>query len=82
VRIRTLVLRSSTAPERGPKTLKLLVNKSAISFGDVEAAKDAEFTQVVTLSKEVVGEGRPVALKFVRFTSVNSLHVRVCVELW
>jgi len=77
VRVRTLVLRSSAAPERGPKTLKLLVNKPAISFTDVEDAKDRDFAQVVTLSKEDVRDGRPVALKFVRFTSVNSLHVFV-----
>ena len=78
VRIRTLVLRSAAAPERGPKTLKLLVNKPSISFGDVEGIDDAVFAQVVTLREEDVRDGRPVALKFVRFTSVNSLHVRVC----
>lgn len=77
VRIRTLVLRSSVSPERGPKTLKLLMNKPAISFGDVEDADDGAFAQVVTLREEDVRDGRPVALKFVRFTNVNSLHVRV-----
>lgn len=88
VRVRTLVLRSSVAPERGPKTLKLLMNRPAISFVDVEGADDAAFAQVVTLREEDVREGRPIALKFVRFTSVNSLHVRVCVccvpvaDLW
>lgn len=76
MRIRTLILRSSV-PERGPKTLKLLVNKPAISFGDVEGTNDTVFAQVVTLREEDVRDGRPVALKFVRFTNVNSLHVGV-----
>ncbi|KAG9318285.1 DUF1000-domain-containing protein [Chiua virens] len=77
VRIRTLILRASALPERGPKTLKLLVNKPAISFADVESARDTEFAQVVTLREEDVREGRPVTLKIVRFTSVNSLHIFV-----
>jgi len=77
VRIRTLVLRSTTDPSRGPKTLKLLVNKPAISFADVEGTSDAAFAQVMTLSEQDVRDGRPVALKFVRFTSVNSLHIFV-----
>lgn len=81
MRIRTLILRSAVAPERGPKTLKLLVNKPSISFGDVEGDNDAVFAQVATLREEDVRDGRPLALKFVRFTSVNSLHVRVCVCL-
>jgi hypothetical protein len=82
VRIRTLVLRSAVAPKRGPKTLKLLVNKPSISFGDVDGTDDAAFAQVVTLCEEDVRDGRPVVLKFVRFQSVNSLHVRVCLSLW
>ncbi|KAF8558442.1 DUF1000-domain-containing protein [Imleria badia] len=77
VRIRTLVLRCVAAPERGPKTLKLLVNKPSISFGDVDGADGAVFAQVATLREEDVRDGRPVALKFVRFTSVNSLHIFV-----
>jgi len=77
VRIRTLVLRSAAEPERGPKTLKLLVNKPSISFADVDGINDAAFAQVVTLREEDVRDGRPVALKFVRFTNVNSLHVFV-----
>jgi len=77
VRIRTLVLRSAVAPKRGPKTLKLLVNKPSISFGDVDGTDDAAFAQVVRLCEEDVRDGRPVVLKFVRFQSVNSLHVFV-----
>jgi hypothetical protein len=77
VRVRTLVLRSAVAPDRGPKTLKLLVNKPSISFADVEGTDDAAFAQVVTLRQADVRDGRPVALKFVRFTSVNMLHIFV-----
>lgn len=82
MRIRTLVLRSATEPKRGPKTLKLLVNKPSISFADVEGTDDAAFAQVVTLREEDVRDGRPVTLRFVRFTHVNSLHVRVCFFLF
>ena len=78
MRIRTLVLRAAKEPTRGPKTLKLLVNKPSISFADVESTSDGAFVHVVTLSEEDIREGRPVGLKVVRFTSVNSLHVRVC----
>jgi len=76
VRVRTLVLRATTL-DRAPKTLKLLVNKAAISFVDVDGADDRAFVQVVVLRPEDVREGRPVPLKIVRFTNVNSLHIFV-----
>ncbi|KAF9228632.1 DUF1000-domain-containing protein [Gyrodon lividus] len=76
VRVRTLVLHSKE-PSRGPKTLKLLVNKPAISFTDVDGADDKTFAQVVELSEDDAKDGKPIALKFVRFKSVNSLHIFV-----
>ncbi|KIM57654.1 hypothetical protein SCLCIDRAFT_1219346 [Scleroderma citrinum Foug A] len=76
VRIRKLVVRSKV-PDNGPKTLKLLINKPAIDFVDVDGVADSQFSQVLELSKADITEGKPIALRFVRFQSVNSLHIFV-----
>ncbi|KAF9239633.1 DUF1000-domain-containing protein [Melanogaster broomeanus] len=76
VRIRTLVLHSKD-PSRGPKTIKLLVNKPAISFTDVEGNDDKTFAQIIELSQDELTDGKTIPLKFVRFKSVNSLHIFV-----
>ncbi|KAI6043097.1 DUF1000-domain-containing protein [Pisolithus marmoratus] len=76
VRIRTLVIKTKEV-EEGPKTIKLRVNNPSISFSDVEGAADNTFAQVIQLSAQDVTEGRPIALRFVRFQSVNSLHIFV-----
>ncbi|KIJ69643.1 hypothetical protein HYDPIDRAFT_172967 [Hydnomerulius pinastri MD-312] len=76
VRIRTLIIHSKD-PSRGPKSIKLLVNKPAISFTDVESAADSSFAQVLELTEEDVRDAKQVALRFVKFRSVNSLHIFV-----
>jgi len=55
--------------------IKLLVNRLAIGFEDVEDAEEPEAAQVLDLPEDTVKEGRSVDLRFVRFQSVNSLHV-------
>lgn len=55
--------------------IKLLVNRNAIGFEDVEDAEEPEAAQVLDLPEDVIKEGRPIDLRFVRFQSVNSLHV-------
>jgi hypothetical protein len=71
VRVKSVVLHTANSQE-GPKLIKLLVNRLAIDFGDVE---DAEVAQVLELPEDAVKEGRTIDLRFVRFQSVNSLHV-------
>lgn len=51
-----------------------MTNKPSLSFDDVEDG--ASVLQELELSADDVREGRRVPLRFVRFQSVNSLHVR------
>jgi PITH domain len=74
VRIKSIVLHTSNSQE-GPKLIKLLINRSALGFEDVEDAEEPEAALVHELPEDTVKEGRQVDLKFVRFQSVNILHV-------
>ena len=75
VRVRSVVLHTAD-PQNGPKSIKLLINRNAIGFEDVEDAKESEVAQVLEVPEDAVKEGRPIDLRFVRFQTVNSLHVR------
>jgi PITH domain len=55
--------------------IKLLVNRNAIGFEDVEDAEEPEVAQILEISEDAIKEGRQIDLRFVRFQSVNSLHV-------
>jgi hypothetical protein len=72
VRIRSIVLHSAD-PQQGPKTIKLLVNRPAIGFEDVQDG--GEVAQVLEVPEDTIREGQPIPLRYVRFQSVNSLHV-------
>ena len=74
VRIRSLVIHTANASQ-GPKLIKLFVNRPNIGFEDVEDASDGEVAQTLELSEDDVRQGKPIQLRFVRFQSVNSLHV-------
>jgi hypothetical protein len=74
VRVRSVVLQSSD-PDKAPKTIKLVVNRPSLAFNDVEDANEKDFAQVIQLSDVDVKEGRRIPLRYVRFQSVNSLHV-------
>lgn len=76
VRVRSIVIKSSAVPQ-APKRVKLLVNRPTIGFEDVEDAEEPEVAQVVEISEADVQEGRPIALRFVRFQAVTSLHIFV-----
>ncbi|KAI0256532.1 PITH domain-containing protein [Lactifluus subvellereus] len=76
VRVRSVILHTSD-PQKGPKLIKLLVNRNAIGFEDVEDAEEPEVAQVLELPEDSIKEGRPINLRFVRFQSVNSLHIFV-----
>ena len=76
VRVRSIVLHTAD-PQKGPKLIKLLINRNAIDFGDVEDAEEPEVAQVLEVPEDAVKEGQPIDLRYVRFQTVNSLHVRV-----
>jgi len=76
VRIRSIVLQSSSAAQ-APKHIKLFINKPSLGFEDVEDVSEPEATQVLDLTKEIVTEGKPIPLRYVRFQGVNSLHIFV-----
>jgi len=62
--------------EQAPKEIKLFINRPSLGFEDVEDASEPDAAQVLELSREdVVEEGKRIFLRFVRFQSVNSLHI-------
>ncbi|CAL1703870.1 unnamed protein product [Somion occarium] len=76
VRVRSIVIQSSNL-EQAPKTIKLFINKESLGFEDVEDATEPEAAQIFELTEEQVEEGKPISLRFVRFQTVNSLHIFV-----
>jgi len=76
VRVRAIVIKSSGG-DSAPKRVKLLVNRPSIGFEDVEDAEEPGVAQILDLSQDDVQQGRPVSLRFVRFQTVNSLHIFV-----
>jgi hypothetical protein len=70
VKIRSIVLQTSIT-EQAPKTVKFLINRPSLGFEDVEDSVGNE----VELSENEVEAGKAIALKYVRFQAVNSLHV-------
>lgn len=57
--------------------MKLLINRPSLGFEDVEDVVEPEAAQILELTSEQAKEGKPIQLRFVRFQSVNSLHVRL-----
>ncbi|KAI0637304.1 DUF1000-domain-containing protein [Trametes polyzona] len=76
VKIRSIAIQSSSEAQ-APRTLRLVTNRPALSFDDVEEDGAGGVLQELELSAEDVREGRRVPLRFVRFQSVNSLHIFV-----
>lgn len=75
VRIRSIVIHTADAPH-APKTIKLAINRPALGFEDVESAAEPEMAQVFEeLSPDDIANSRRIALRYVRFQSVTSLHV-------
>lgn len=75
MRVKSISIKS-TDIAHGPKKIKLAVNRPSLGFDDVAEAEEPAVAQVLELDEETVKEGKPVPLRFVRFQSVNSLHVR------
>ena len=76
VRIKALKIHSHE-PSQGPLVVKVLVNQPSIGFEDVQDAQEPDVAQVVQLSEEDVRVGILIPLRFVRFQSVNSVHVSI-----
>ncbi|KAJ3769772.1 PITH domain-containing protein [Lentinula raphanica] len=76
VRVKSLIIKS-TDIAHAPKKIKLAVNRPNLGFDDVADAEEPAVAQILELDQETVTEGKPVALRFVRFQSVNSLHIFV-----
>ena len=77
VRPRSLILRTDSEHiAQGPKLIKLFINRPSLGFEEVEDAQEPQAAQVIELTEEQVKEGKPIPLRFVRFQSVNILHVR------
>lgn len=68
---------SSNNLAQAPKTIKIFANR--ISTPDFDEAEGLEALQTLTLTKEdLEGEGRPIALKYVKLQNVSSLTLFVC----
>ncbi|KAI0362798.1 DUF1000-domain-containing protein [Trametes cingulata] len=74
VKIRAIVLQTANAAQ-GPRKIRLVTNRPSLGFDDVEDEKSV--VQEIELSEDDVREGRKIPLRFVRFQSVNSLHIFV-----
>ncbi|KAF7796793.1 hypothetical protein EIP86_007977 [Pleurotus ostreatoroseus] len=76
VRIRSIVLKS-TVSDQQPRLIKLFINRPTLGFSDVEDAKEPDAAQIIELTEEQVTQGKRIPLRYVRFQSVNSLHIFV-----
>ncbi|KAJ3476514.1 hypothetical protein NLI96_g11099 [Meripilus lineatus] len=76
VKIRSFTIQTSQASQ-APLKVKLFINRPSLGFEDVEDAEEPEAAQVFELSEAQSKEGKKIALRFVRFQSVNSLHIFV-----
>lgn len=72
--MRSIVLHTSNL-DQAPRRIKVVVNRPNLGFADIEDAEEPEVAQVLDLGKDDVRDGKPVGLRFVRFQTVNSLHV-------
>jgi len=76
VRIRAIALKTSNVPQ-GPRCIKLLINRPSLAFDDVEDADEIQFAQVLEVTEDQLKEGQRIPLRFVKFQTVNSLHMFV-----
>lgn len=76
IKIRSLVIQSSN-PAQAPKLVKIFINRPALGFEDVEDADESAAAQIIELTEEDTTNGNPLVLRFVRFQTVNSLHIFV-----
>jgi hypothetical protein len=75
VRVRSIIIHGKVKSQ-APKSINILVNRPNLGFEDVEDAEEPQVTQSLSMSDTAVTKGEPVALRFVRFQAVSSIHVR------
>jgi len=76
VRVRSLVIHGSSESQ-APHMVKLVVNRPSLGFEDVENAEEPEIAQLLDISQDDVKKGNLLTLRYVRFQTVNSLHIFV-----
>lgn len=64
-----------SSESQAPHTVKLVVNRPSLGFEDVENAEEPEIAQLLDISQDDVKKGNLLTLRYVRFQTVNSLHV-------
>lgn len=72
VKIKSISIFSAISPSQAPKTIQLFINQPTLDFSD---AANLTPTQEIVLSEKDI-KGDRVEVRFVKFQSVNSLHVR------
>lgn len=73
VKIKAISIFGGVSPEQAPKTIRLYVNQNALDFSDAESHEPAQ--ELVLSDSDIRGE--KVALKYVRFQNVRTLHILV-----
>ncbi|KAG9047610.1 hypothetical protein FS837_001868 [Tulasnella sp. UAMH 9824] len=76
VRVRSIVIHTKEA-QKGPKDIKVDINKPSIGFSDIEDAKEPAVVQEITVPEDFVAEGKHIHLRLVRLQQVSSLHIFV-----
>lgn len=76
VRIKSIAFKTSNIPQ-GPLQIKLLINRPSLGFEDVDDADEKQVAQILEVTEDQLKDGKRIPLRFVRFQSVNSLHVSV-----
>jgi hypothetical protein len=71
VKIKSISIFSAISPSQAPKTIQLFINQPTLDFSD---AANLTPTQEIVLSEKDI-KGERVEVRFVKFQSVNSLHV-------
>ncbi|KAG9054430.1 hypothetical protein FS842_005171, partial [Serendipita sp. 407] len=76
VRVRGISIQTAESA-RAPKLIKIATNSPTIGFEDVQDAIEPQVAQVIELDEETTSTGKRISLRFVRFQSVQSLHIFV-----
>lgn len=74
MRVRGISIKTGEAAQ-APKLIKIVSNNPNIGFEDVQDAVEPQVSQIFELDEETVTTGKMVSLRFVKFQSVQSIHV-------
>jgi len=76
VRVRGISIKSAEAA-RAPKLIKIVSNDPNIGFDDIQDAVEPQVSQIFELDEETATTGKMIPLRFVKFQSVQSIHIFV-----